>query len=87
MLIEHHTRECLDGLSPEAAQRFLMPAAPWLDQIDVRRDDETTNRCSTCRATCARLTRSLDAVADRLPETGARRGLHVFPKWPGSRAP
>lgn len=79
VLIEHYTRECLDGLSPEAAQRFLMPAAPWLDQIDVRRDDRASARQQVprhLRETYAQL----DAIADRLPETGARRGLHVFPE-------
>lgn len=79
VLIEHYTRECLDGLSPEAAQRYLMPAAPWLDQIDVRRDDRASTRQQVprhLRETFAQLS----AVADRLPETGARRALHVFPE-------
>jgi ATP-dependent Clp protease ATP-binding subunit ClpC len=79
VLIEHYTRECLDGISPEAAQRFLMPAAPWLDQIDVRRDDKATHRQHVPRHLREACTQ-LDAVADRLPETGARRGLHVFPE-------
>jgi ATP-dependent Clp protease ATP-binding subunit ClpC len=79
VLIEHYTRECLDGVSPEAAQRYLMPSAPWLDQIDVRRDDRASSRQQVprhLRETCEQL----QAVADRLPETGARRGLHVFPE-------
>ncbi|MDP9601648.1 UNVERIFIED_ORG: ATP-dependent Clp protease ATP-binding subunit ClpC [Variovorax paradoxus] len=79
VLIEHYTRECLDGLSPETAQRYLMPSAPWLDQIDVRRDDRASSRQQVprhLRETYAQLM----AVADRLPETGTRRGLHVFPE-------
>jgi len=79
VLIEHYTRECLDGLSPETAQRYLMPSVPWLDQIDVRRDDRATGRQQVPRH-LRETYEALSAVADRLPEVGARRGLHVFPE-------
>ena len=31
VLIEHYTREQLDGRAPEAAQRYVMPGKPWLE--------------------------------------------------------
>jgi ATP-dependent Clp protease ATP-binding subunit ClpC len=79
VLIEHYTRECLDGMAPEDAQRRLMPAAPWLEQVEFRRNDRTPVRSRVPRH-LREAHAQLATLADRLPETGARRGLHVFPE-------
>ena len=78
-LIEHYTRECLDGMTPEDAQRYRMPGTPWLEQLDSRRDERAPRRAHVPRHLREAHAR-LATVADRLPETGARRGLHVFPE-------
>lgn len=78
-LIEHYTRERLDGLSPEQAQLYLMPSAPWLEAISIRGEQRAASGPQTprhLRETFARLA----VVADRLPYSAARRSLHVFPE-------
>ncbi len=79
VLIEHYTRDRLDGLSPEAAQRYLMPATPWLETVESRRDERGPARQRVPRHLREAHER-LSVVADRLPESGSRRGLHVFPE-------
>lgn len=78
-LIEHYTRDRLDGLSPEAAQRFLMPAVPWLEVVESRHNERASARRGVPRH-LREAHAQLAALADRLPETGARRGPHVFPE-------
>ncbi|MCW7538709.1 AAA family ATPase [Aquabacterium sp. A7-Y] len=79
VLIEHYTRDRLDGMAPEDAQRYLMPTRPWLEQVEWRKDDRTPDRQRLPRYLRDAHAR-LAVVADRLPETGARRGQHVFPE-------
>jgi ATP-dependent Clp protease ATP-binding subunit ClpC len=80
VLIGHYTRECLDGMAPEDAQRHLMPATPWLEEVESRRDDRPAARRGLPRH-LRDAHAQLATLADRLPEAGgARRGLHVFPE-------
>ncbi len=79
VLIEHYTRDRLDGIAPEDAQRFLTRGTPWLEQVESRRDDRTSDKQRVPRHVREANTQ-LAGVADRLPDTGARRGLHVFPE-------
>ncbi len=79
VLIEHYTRECLDGTAPERAQRLLMPTTPWLELVESRRDDRTPARQRVPRH-LREAHAQLATLADRLPEAGSRRGLHVFPE-------
>jgi ATP-dependent Clp protease ATP-binding subunit ClpC len=79
VLIEHYTREHLDGMAPEEAQRCLMPAAPWLEQVESRRNERAPVRQGLPRH-LREVHAQLATLADRLPETTARRALHVFPE-------
>ena len=79
VLIEHYTRDRLDGMAPEDAQRYLMRATPWLEQVESRHDDRSADRQRVPRH-LREAHAQLATVADPLPETGARRGLHVFPE-------
>ncbi|WKB52332.1 AAA family ATPase [Eleftheria terrae] len=79
VLIEHYTRDRLDGLPPEAAQRYLMPTRPWLEQLEWRHDDRGADSRGLPRH-LRDAHSQLELVADRLPEPGGRRGQHVFPE-------
>lgn len=79
MLIAHYAHECLDGSAPESAQRYLMRSTPWLERVELRRDDKASDKRSVPRH-LREAHAQLALVADRLPESGARRGLHVFPE-------
>jgi ATP-dependent Clp protease ATP-binding subunit ClpC len=78
VLIEHYTRDRLDGLSPEQAQRYLMTGTPWLETLTLRRQVEpaATHVPRHLREACEQLS----TLADPLPETGARRPPHGFPE-------
>lgn len=76
-MIEHHTREHLDGWSPERVKNYLMPSAPMLDSVDFKpRAEEDAQRTSRHRR---RLHEQLLTVADALPES-SRRAQQGFPE-------
>ena len=79
VLIEHYTRDSLDGMAPEDAQRYLMPTKPWLEHVEFRFDERSAAKAQVPRY-LREAQEQLAVIADRLPETGARRGLHVFPE-------
>ena len=79
LLIQHYTRERLDGMAPEEAHRYVAQGRPWLEQVESRRDDRASDRQRLPRHV-REAHAELAVVADRLPETGTRRGLHVFPE-------
>lgn len=79
VLIQHYTRNRLDGMSPEDAKRYIAPGAAWLETVESRRNDHAPDRQRLSRH-IREAQSQLAAVADRVPEAGSRRGLHVFPE-------
>ena len=79
LLIEHFTRDRLDGMAPEEAQHYLMRGRPWLEFVESRRDERSSDRQRVPRY-LREAGEQLATVADRLPDSGSRRGLHVFPE-------
>jgi ATP-dependent Clp protease ATP-binding subunit ClpC len=79
VLIQHYTRDRLDGLSPEDAKRYIARGPASLDAVESRRDDRVLEKQRLPRHV-REAQAKLAAVTDRLPDTGARRGQHVFPE-------
>jgi ATP-dependent Clp protease ATP-binding subunit ClpC len=77
MLIQHYTRDRLDGMSPEDAQRYVARGAPWLELVELRRDDRVAERQHVPRHV-REAHAQLAVVADRLPDAGGRRPAHGF---------
>ncbi len=77
MLIQHYTRDRLDGKSPEDAQRYVPRGAPWLELVESRRDDRVAERQHVPRH-IREAHAQLAVVADRLPDAGGRRPAHGF---------
>ncbi len=78
VLIEHYTRETLDGLSPEEARRHLMPGTPWLESLTVRR--QVHQGAAWVPRHLRDASEQLATLADALPEAGQRRPSHGFPE-------
>ncbi|MEK8030522.1 AAA family ATPase [Ideonella sp. DXS29W] len=78
-LIQHYTRDRLDGMSPEEAQRYVTRGTPWLETVESRRDDRIVKRQGLPRHV-REAHEQLAIVADRLPEAGARRPAHGMPE-------
>lgn len=78
VLIEHYTRERLDGLSPEEARRYLMPGPPLLEMLTLRRQAQISAAWVPRHLRDAG--EQLATLADALPETGQRRPAHGFPE-------
>lgn len=77
MLIQHYTRDRLDGKSPEEAQRYVPRSTPWLELVETRGDERVAERQHVprhVREAHAQLT----LVSDRLPDAGGRRPAHGF---------
>ncbi|WP_124539823.1 AAA family ATPase [Piscinibacter terrae] len=79
VLIQHYTRDRLDGLSPEDAQRYVARGAAWLETVESRRDDRVVDKQQLPRHV-REAQSQLAVVTDRMPDTGTRRGQHVFPE-------
>ncbi len=77
MLIQHFTRDRLDGKSPEEAQRYLARGTPWLELVEARRDEHVAERQHVPRHV-REAHAHLAVVADRLPDAGGRRPAHGF---------
>ncbi|MES2889804.1 MAG: AAA family ATPase [Pseudomonadota bacterium] len=78
VLIAHYTRDRLDGLAPEEARRYLMPATPWLETLTVRR--AVSISADQVPRHLRETAEQLATLADALPETGQRRPPHGFPE-------
>lgn len=72
MLIQHFTRDRLDGTSPENAQRYIARGTPWLELVELRREDSPSARQHLPRHV-REAHDQLAIVADRLPDAGGRR--------------
>ncbi|WP_374566546.1 AAA family ATPase [Ideonella sp.] len=72
MLIQHFTRDRLDGTAPEQAQRYVARGTPWLEVVESRREDREAARQYVPRHV-RDAHAQLAIVADRLPEVGGRR--------------
>lgn len=72
MLIQHFTRDRLDGTAPEEAQRYVARGTPWLEIVESRREDREVARQYVPRHV-RDAHAQLAMVADRLPEAGGRR--------------
>jgi len=72
MLIQHYTRDRLDGMAPEQAQRYVARGTPWLELVESRRDDRPAARQHVPRHV-REAHAQLAIVADRLPDAGGRR--------------
>jgi ATP-dependent Clp protease ATP-binding subunit ClpC len=77
MLIRHFTRDRLDGMAPEEAQRYVARGTPWLEIVESRRDDRQDARQHLPRHV-REAHDQLTVVADRLPDTGGRRPAQGF---------
>lgn len=77
MLIQHYTRDRLDGKSPEEAQRYLACGTPWLELVEARRDERVAERQHVPRHV-REAHAHLAVVADCLPDAGGRRPAHGF---------
>ena len=77
MLIQHYTRDRLDGKSPEEAQRYVPRGTPWLELVESRSDDRIAERQHLPRHVREAHVQ-LAIVADRLPDAGGRRPAHGF---------
>jgi ATP-dependent Clp protease ATP-binding subunit ClpC len=77
MLIQHYTRDRLDGKSPEEAQRYVPRGSPWLELVESRSDDRAAERQQVPRHV-REAHAQLALVGDRLPDAGSRRPAHGF---------
>jgi len=77
MLIQHYTRDRLDGKSPEEAQRYVPRGTPWLELVEARSDDRVAERQHVPRHV-REAHAQLALVADRLPDAAGRRPAHGF---------
>lgn len=79
VLIDHYTRDRLDGLTPEAARRYLMSGTPWLETLTVRRP-VGSSASTRVPHHLREASEQLSTLADALPETGQRPPQHGFPE-------
>jgi ATP-dependent Clp protease ATP-binding subunit ClpC len=77
MLVQHYTRDRLDGKSPEEAQRYVPRGTPWLELVETRGDDRVAVRQHVPRHV-REAHAQLALVSDRLPDAGGRRPAHGF---------
>jgi len=77
MLIQHYTRDRLDGKSPEEAQRYVPRGTPWLELVETRGDDRVAERQHVPRHV-REAHAQLALVADRMPDAGGRRPAYGF---------
>ena len=77
VLVQHYTRDRLDGKSPEEAQRYIPRGTPWLELVEARSDDRVVARQHVPRHV-REAHAQLALVADRLPDAGGRRPAHGF---------
>jgi len=77
MLIQHYTRDRLDGKSPEEAQRYVPRGTPWLELVETRGDDRVAERQHVPRHV-REAHAQLALVSDRTPDAGGRRPAYGF---------
>ena len=70
-LIQHFTRDVLEGAPPEWVHRYLMNSEPWLEEIRVRVNEQTTTSRPDPNAQDAM--DRLRGLAERVPMARSRR--------------
>ena len=78
-MIEHFTRDRLEGMAPDRAYRYLMPVQPWLEELHVKIPEQVP--ASRVRRSMERARQALSTLAEELPRSrGERARLRVFPE-------
>lgn len=78
-LIEHFTRDRIEGMQPDLAYRYLMPSKPWLEELQAKIPAVEYRSHEERSLGAAR--EALGLMAEQMPRNRSERArLHVFPE-------